>query len=311
MEMGWRNLPIHSLSKIQRSGSEVIIIQQDCIIWMNSQIEKSIDCVITSPPYNLNIKYPNYKDDLPRESYLKWMLDVSKSIKRILKDDGHLFLNIGYSNIDPWIAMDVAQVFRSEFILQNNITWIKHLLINNQTEGLYKPISSNRFISPTNESIFHFTKTGNISINREAIGHRNITHKKYPDLYTEGRHIAEHRRKIARCLGFKTYIDLKNNSTDLQKIEFEKRLIELNRSHPWDQSKKKCIGNTWFIPYKPTSSQSKKGHPAVFPEQLPDMCIKLSGIPKGSKIYDPFCGTGTTIRVAESNNMIAIGTDIQ
>ena len=48
---------------------------KDCIEWMNSQPEKSIECIITSPPYNLDIKYGKYQDDLPRESYLKWMHD--------------------------------------------------------------------------------------------------------------------------------------------------------------------------------------------------------------------------------------------
>jgi site-specific DNA-methyltransferase (adenine-specific) len=100
------------------------LFKQDCIDWMNSQEEKSIPCIITSPPYNLDIKYGKYQDDLPREGYLKWLRDVSVAMKRVMTDDGQLFLNVGYSNIDPWVAMDVAQVFRNEFILQNNFTWV-------------------------------------------------------------------------------------------------------------------------------------------------------------------------------------------
>ena len=92
----------------------------DCIDWMNSQEEKSINCIITSPPYNLDIKYGKYEDDLPRESYLKWLHDIAVAMKRVLKDDGQLFLNVGYSNIDPWVAMDVAQVFRNVFVAPLN-----------------------------------------------------------------------------------------------------------------------------------------------------------------------------------------------
>jgi tRNA G10 N-methylase Trm11 len=40
------------------------------------------------------------------------------------------------------------------------------------------------------------------------------------------------------------------------------------------------------------------------------MCIKYSGIKTGSKVYDPFIGTGTTIISAIKHNMYAIGTDI-
>jgi site-specific DNA-methyltransferase (adenine-specific) len=40
------------------------------------------------------------------------------------------------------------------------------------------------------------------------------------------------------------------------------------------------------------------------------MCIKFSGIPKGSRVYDPFIGTGTTILAAVKNGMYGVGTDI-
>ena len=45
------------------------------------------------------------------KKYLKWLGDVAKTMKRSLKDKGQLFLNMGYSNSDPFVAMDVAQVF--------------------------------------------------------------------------------------------------------------------------------------------------------------------------------------------------------
>ena len=297
---------------------------RDCIEWMNSQPEKSIECIITSPPYNLDIKYGRYQDDLPRESYLKWIRDVAVAAKRVLKDDGQIFLNVGYSNTDPWVAMDVAQVFRQEFVLQNNITWVKHILVNDQSQGLYKPISSDRFASPTTESIFHFTKEGTVKVDRLAIGHRNTTHEKYPELYNESRHIAEHRRKAAKKLGYATWVDFQANATDAHKIEFANLMTEYEIKKPWDPDRKKCIGNAWFIQYTPVSKLAKEagvvelgtresgrgGHPATFPETLPDMCIKFSGIAQGSTVYDPFIGTGTTILAAVKNGMKGVGTDV-
>ena len=70
----------------------------DCIKWMRKQKAKSIDCVITSPPYNLDIKYSKYKDNMSRDDYLVWFGKVSKEIKRVLKDKGHFFLNVGSIN---------------------------------------------------------------------------------------------------------------------------------------------------------------------------------------------------------------------
>lgn len=299
---------------------------QDCIDWMNSQPENSIPCIITSPPYNLDIKYGTYQDDLPRDGYLKWLKDVAVAMKRVLTDDGQVFLNVGYSNLDPWVAMDVAQVFRQVFVLQNNLTWVKHIAVNDQGYGQYKPILSDRFASATTESIFHFTKNGNVKVDRLAIGQRNKSEGyKYPELYSESRHIATQRRKASRKLGFDNWMDLKNNGTDKQKEEYEIILAGLLTKNPYDPDKKKCIGNAWFIPYTPTSKLAKEvgtandtgtregsrgGHPATFPEQLPEMCIKFSGIATGSKVYDPFNGTGTTILASLKNNMHGIGTDL-
>lgn len=302
------------------------IIQQDCINWMNTQPEKSIPCIITSPPYNLDIKYGQYQDDLPRDSYLKWMRDVAVAMKRVMTDDGQLFLNVGYSNNDPWVAMDVAQVFRQEFVLQNNFTWVKHILVNDQSQGIYKPINSDRYASPTTESIFHFTKTGAVKVDRLAIGHRNETHDRWPELYSESRHIAEQRRKVCRKMGYKDWLTFQAAEKLKPEIrtEFDELMAEQEKKKPWDPDKKKCIGNAWFIGYTPVSKLAKEageedlgtresgrgGHPATFPEQLPDMCIRFSGIAKGSKVYDPFNGTGTTVLAAVKNEMYGIGTDI-
>ena len=302
------------------------LYRQDCIQWMNAQEEKSIPCIITSPPYNLDIKYGTYQDDLPRDGYLKWLRDVAVAMKQVLTNDGHLFLNVGYSNIDPWVAMDVAQVFRQEFVLQNNFTWVKHIAVNDQGYGQYKPILSDRFASATTESIFHFTKTGNVKVDRLAIGQRNKSEGyKYPELYSESRHIATQRRKVSRRLKFDNWMDFKANATTAQQKEFDLTLLEMLKKNPYDADKKKCIGNAWYIPYTPTSKLAKEvgtkndtgtregsrgGHPATFPEQLPDMCIKFSGITPGSRVYDPFNGTGTTVLAAIKNGMYGIGTDL-
>ena len=301
------------------------VIKEDCIKWMNSQNPKSIDCIVTSPPYNLNIKYENYDDSAPRKVYLVWLAEVAKSIKKVLRDKGQLFLNMGYSNSDPFVAMDVAQVFRKYFVLQNQFTWIKHIAVNDTGYGQYKPITSKRYTSATTESIFHFTKSGDVEIDRLAIGQRNQTHPLYPELYSENRHRAVTRRKIAKRMKFKNYKDVIANANNTQKKEFENKVIKLLKEIPYEPEKKKCIGNAWFIPYTPTSKLSKQigienghnyrknsraDHPATFPEKLSEQCIKLSGIKKGSIVYDPFLGTGTTLVSAIKLGMIGIGTEI-
>lgn len=142
----------------------------DCLQGMKQLPFSSVDVVVTSPPYNLNINYGQYEDNKPRQEYLDWLESVFVECKRILKDDGHLFINMGYSNVDPWVGMDVAYRVKNHFVLQNNISWVKSVYVGNKTSGHFKPINSSRFITPTWENIFHFTKTGSVPVDRLSVG---------------------------------------------------------------------------------------------------------------------------------------------
>lgn len=83
------------------------IHNEDCIHTMSKIQAKEINCIITSPPYNLggdfhtfvNGKrvtygdYNKYKDKLNEEDYQNWQIDVLNECYRILKDDGVMFYN--------------------------------------------------------------------------------------------------------------------------------------------------------------------------------------------------------------------------
>lgn len=142
----------------------------DCVKVMQSMDSKSVDIVITSPPYNLNIKYGKYKDDSSRKNYLRWLNSVFFEIDRVLKDNGSFFLNMGSSNTDPWVCYEVAFDAKKYFALQNDITWVKSISIKDESYGHYKPINSERFLNHTHEKIWHFTKNNTVKLNRTSIG---------------------------------------------------------------------------------------------------------------------------------------------
>jgi len=73
----------------------------------------------------------------------------------------------------------------------------------------------------------------------------------------------------------------------------------------------RCPGNSWFVPY-PTSQarRADKLHPATFPPELPKRCLLLAGIQPGMRVLDPFCGTGTTLVVAQSLGAELVGIDL-
>jgi site-specific DNA-methyltransferase (adenine-specific) len=71
----------------------------------------------------------------------------------------------------------------------------------------------------------------------------------------------------------------------------------------WGHTKGKdcrCRGNTWFIPYQTIQRRAKeRPHPATFPVQLADWCIKLHGGPRVESMLDPFLGIGNSAVAAK------------
>jgi len=255
-------------------ANSITLYLQDCIKGMKSNMtENSVDVAVTSPPYNIGIHYGTHKDDLPREKYLSWMQDTAEAVKRVLRDDGSFFLNIGNTPKDQWIAWDVAQVIKKHFALQNVIHWIKSISINRSDVGNYenirgdisvghfKPIVSNRFLNDCHEYIFHFTKFGDVKLNKLAIG------VPYQDKSNIGRW------KVAK-------------------------------------EDKRDRGNTWFIPYETIKSRTERPHPATFPIKLPEMCMKLHGLHQNFLALDPFLGIGSSAIASLRLGVSFVGFDI-
>jgi site-specific DNA-methyltransferase (adenine-specific) len=62
----------------------------------------------------------------------------------------------------------------------------------------------------------------------------------------------------------------------------------------------RCRGNTWFIPYETIQSRAKeRPHPATFPVQLAEWCIKLHGVSRVRTMLDPFLGIGNSAIAAQ------------
>jgi site-specific DNA-methyltransferase (adenine-specific) len=218
----------------------------------------SISAVVTSPPYNLGIRYRTYDDTLPRDRYLTWTSEWIGTTAQALAPEGSLFLNVGAKPTDPWTALDVAQAARRHLQLQNTIHWIKSIAIEKALAGAragladdlavghYKPINSRRFLHDCHEFVFHFTPGGTTPLERQAVG------VKYQDQSNVGRW-----RTAASGV--------------------------------------RCRGNTWFIPYETIQSREKdRPHPATFPPKLPEMCLRLHGIERLQVVADPFLGLGST-----------------
>ena len=263
--------------------------REDCIAGMSRFAEESIDLVVTSPPYNLGIRYGKYSDRQDRRSYLAWCGEWAGQVRRVLGPDGSFFLNIGAAPSNPMLPHEIVITLREFFVLQNTIHWIKSIAIDMAEEkthagdphlnplsappgrdptpdakrrvgvevgtksfGHFKPINSQRFLNDCHEYVFHFTKAGRVELNRLALG------VPYQD-----------KSNIAR----------------------------------WSHTRGKdlrCRGNTWFVPYETIQSREKeRPHPATFPIQLAEWCIKLHGASRVRSMLDPFLGIGNSAVAAQ------------
>jgi len=143
---------------------------EDCVAGMGKLPNEHVDLVVTSPPYNLGIRYGKFSDRQDRQSYLKWCREWATQIQRVIKSSGSFFLNIGAAPSNPMLPHEIVFELREFFVLQNTIHWIKSIAIGERTFGHFKPISSPRFLNDCHEYVFHFTKTGKIDIDRLSLG---------------------------------------------------------------------------------------------------------------------------------------------
>jgi site-specific DNA-methyltransferase (adenine-specific) len=136
---------------------------------------KSIDLVVTSPPYNLGVRYGKFADNTTREAYLDWCERWAREIDRLLRPVGSFFLNLGAAPSNPMLPHELILRLRKFFVLQNTIHWIKSITLPNEngdeiSRGHFKPIRSPRFLNDCHEYVFHLTPRGTTPLDRLALG---------------------------------------------------------------------------------------------------------------------------------------------
>jgi site-specific DNA-methyltransferase (adenine-specific) len=146
------------------------LICADCLTALPSLAARSVDVVVTSPPYNLGVSYRDYDDRRAEDDYLSWLVRVATEVRRVVKEDASFFLNISGSSSAPWLPFELIVRLRPLFVLQNHITWIKSIAISRDSVGHFKPVGGQRFLHRNHEHIFHLTLSGDVKLDRLAIG---------------------------------------------------------------------------------------------------------------------------------------------
>ena len=241
--------------------------------------EKSIDIILTSPPYNnsrdnddrtnvnsdcrgLNTgqykdsdgnyigiggyhkKYDVYEDSKTTQEYCDWIVSIFNSFDRILKENGTVLWNVTYQNENNECAswLSIADIIRkTNFCIVDKIVWKKKNAI---------PITQKNKLSHITEDIFIFARKDewlDFNANKEFCNQSYTGQKFYKPIYN--------------------FIEADNNDE--------------------------------ICPFNKATYSS-------------DLCKKLLKIyaPKNAIVYDPFMGSGTTALACKQLGLNYIGSEL-
>lgn len=299
-----------------------------------------VDCIITSPPYWKMRNYSEIKNkyEIGGENslgdYIEKVSILFKEILRILKPTGSLWLNLGdkYENKSlqgiPWrIALSLMD---SGWILRNDVIW-------NQMKGTQ---SCKDRLRDSYEHFFHFVKNKKYYYNSDAIRIKptklptisadktisatGVSGKKYRMQIAESNELSAEEKENA----IKALDEVIEEIRDGKVNDFRMTIRGAQRA--WHGNDKALSGRAselfkrgfyilkihseghipsdiWNI--VPEDKWRKDNHCAVFPEELLRIPL-LATCPENGIVFDPFCGTGTTISAAIKLNRRGIGIEL-
>jgi site-specific DNA-methyltransferase (adenine-specific) len=250
-----------------------------------------VNCIVTSPPYfqQRNYQSENQIGNEPSpEEYIASLVRVFAEAKRVLRDDGTLWVNIddGYCNRQingakpkdllgiPWM---LAFALRADgWYLRSEIIWEKP---NQMPENVSdRPTRSH-------EQFFLLSKSKDYFFDADAIR----------EPYTEPLDRWGGQKLVANG---ESMIDVKIGQNRYRDRDMRPNPKGRNKRTVWSVS----TGEGGML------VSSSDCHPAVYPSALIKPCI-LAGSPVGGIVLDPFFGSGTTGMAALELGRSCIGID--
>ena len=326
-----------SLAK-DRSKSASLLLYGDALKVLQSLPDSSIDFCMTSPPYWQKRQYDEDGIGLEKtyEEFIQALLDIFGEVKRVLKDSGSFWLNIGdtYSKKKlvgvPW-RLAIRMMDEQGWVMRNSVVW-------NKVKGGLD--NTNDRLGNVHEDLFHFVKVPkgyyyDVDAIRSkpskskvvngsvvsATGVSGVRYKRQIELSTELN--KEEKKNALEDLNFILDEVKKGNLSDFRMvIRGAQRATHSDSSKLSGRAKELVNRGYYFLKYHPKGSkprdvwdiipedtQKRKLHFAPFPEDLCKIPI-LATCPPAGIVLDPFCGTGTTMKVAKALGRKSLGIDL-
>jgi DNA modification methylase len=324
-------------SVLPANVSTPIVLVGDCLNLMRGLPSESIDLCMTSPPYWGHRHYDSagLGEELTAQQYVSNISLVAFEVRRLLRKGGSFWLNIGdtYDNKClagiPW-RVALRLIDDQNWILRNEVIW-------NKVKG--GPDQSKDKLRNLHEQIFHFVKTKNYYYDADAVrssprqakivngavvsatGVSGVRYKRQ----IEGSTVLNEAEKISALADLNSILEeiRRGELADFRMIiRGQQRTTHSDVSHVSGRAKEIQRRGFYFLRYHPEGSkpgdvwdvmpedtQNRSEHFAPYPEDLCRIPI-LASCPENGIVLDPFCGTGTTLRVAKQLQRRCIGIDI-
>ena len=144
------------------SGEQVTIINDD-IFSTNAIAPGSIDLVVTSPPYNVDIQYNSHNDRGEYEEYLAFSKAWMKRCYQWIRDDGRFCLNVPLDKNkggQQSVGADLTTLAKKVgFSYHSTIIWNEGTISRRTAWGSWKSASAPYVIAPVELVIVLYKKT--------------------------------------------------------------------------------------------------------------------------------------------------------
>lgn len=295
------------------------VIQGDCREVLKTLPDQSINCCVTSPPYYGLRDYGMSEQiglEKTPEEFINELTDVFREVKRVLTDDGTLWLNIGDSywgsgssgydftgklteasklqegskgtinlsripkrigNVNGYKNKDLIGIpWMLAFALRNDGWYLRQDIIWHKPNPMPESVTDR--CTKSHEYIFLLSKKPKYYFDHEAI-------------QEEAKAEYEGRYKYEFMTGKQQEHFRPDGAVNTMGIKEYTGMR--NKRDVWSVTTKPC----------------REAHFATFPEDLIEPCI-LAGCPIGGVVLDPFFGSGTTGRVAAKFNRHYLGIEL-
>lgn len=314
------------------------ILVGDVLARLKELPDESVQTVVTSPPYwglrDYGVEGQIGMERTPDE-YIGKMVAVFREVRRVLKSDGTLWVNIGdsYANDGKWggetggkqaylddsnrklVGREKRQTglkpkdlvgvpWMLAFAIRGDGWWLRGDHVWGKPNGMPESVEDRP--TRSHEYVFLFAKSERYTYNPDAV-------RTAPKASIETRlkqDVESQAGSVRANGGAKTNGPMKAVRRSDKQKGHSRRHDGFNDR--WDQMEKDeqmadgaNLRSIWWI----SPAQYEEAHFAVMPDRVAEICI-LAGSNEGDLVLDPFCGSGTTGMVAVRYHRNFIGVEL-